>query len=241
MIARLAYFLFFMVTAWQGYAQMTGPDTAFVASARSALKQHYSKFINGQSRLYNGSEYRDYFSRNDEHPYFGVDDWQYGDINYDDELYLDVPMFYDLSRDKVITEHALNGAKIELVSAKIKQFSLGSHRFVRLSAFDSKDISEGFYEVLYDGHSKVYVRHEKILMQKVESNEIIGRFEEKNRIYIMKDGNYFPVKKKGAVLDVFSDRKQELKSFLSRNKISYRSDREKAIARMAEFYDTQKK
>jgi len=241
MTARLAYFLFFTITALPGLAQLPGPDTAFVASARDALKQQYSKFINGQSRLYNGSEYRDYFSRNDEHPYFGVDDWSYGDIHYDDELYPNVPMFYDLSRDRVITEHALNGTKIELVSAKIKWFSLGTHKFVRLTTFDSKDISEGFYEVLYDGSSKVYVRREKILMQKVESNEIIGRFEVKNRIYIVKDGNYFPVRKKGAVLDVFRDQKQPLKSFLSRNKVSYSADREKAIARMAEFYDAQKK
>ena len=241
MITRLTYVLLFTTAVLQGNAQASMQDTAFVASARKNLEKRYDKFIGGQSRLYNGSEYRDYFSKNDEHPYFGVDDWSYGDILYDDERYVNVPMFYDLSRDRVITEHALNGAKLELVSDKIKRFSLEKHQFIRLTSLDAKNITEGFYEVLHDGLTKVYVRREKILMQKVESNSIIGRFEERTRIYIVKDSNYFQVKKKRAVLDVFHDQKQALKAFLSKNKISYGADRENAIARMAEYYDAQKK
>jgi thermostable 8-oxoguanine DNA glycosylase len=49
------------------------------------------------------------------------------------------------------------------------------------------------------------------------------------------------VKKKGSVLDVMDDRKQELKAFLKKNKINYKDDREKAIVRLAEYYDSLKK
>ena len=78
----------------------------------------FEKDIKEQSRLYNGTEYRDYLSQDDEHPYYGVDDWSFGDVVYDDELYHHVPVFYDLSRDRLITEHAMSGSKIELISKK---------------------------------------------------------------------------------------------------------------------------
>lgn len=223
----------------EGIAQSAKPDTAFLTSAKEHQYAMYDRYIYGQSRLYNGSEYRDFFSRNDEHPYFAVDDWSYGDILYDEELYRNVPLFYDLYHDKIITEHILNGSKLELVSEKVMRFSIAGHTFVRLKKDETGTISEGFHDLLYDGINKVYCRREKQLQQKIESNTIIARFEEKNRIFILKNGVYFPVKKKGSVLAVFSDRKQELKAFLKKNKIVFGADREKAIVRLAEHYDSQ--
>lgn len=241
MITRhLSFLCYFFMTA-HCFAQYAKPDTTFLSSAKKHQEKLYDKFIYGQSRLYNGSEHRDYLSRNDEHPYFGVDDWAYGYILYDDELYENVPMFYDLSRDKVISEHILNGAKLELVTEKIRRFSMDGHTFVRLLKNETQKISEGFYDLLYDGATKVYVRREKLLQQKIESNEIISRFEERNRIFILKNEIYFPVKKKGSVLEVFRDRKQDLKSFLKKNKIKFKAGRETAIVRLAEFYDAQNK
>lgn len=214
------------------------PDTAFLTLANQNQKKIYDQFIYGQSRLYNGSEYHDYLSRNDEHPYFGVDDWAYGDILYDDELYTNVPMFYDLSRDKVISEHILNGSKLELVSEKIQRFSMTGHTFVRLQKDKNGTIATGFYDRLYNGQTKVFARREKALQQRVESNDIIALFEEHNRLFILKNERYLPVKKKGSVLDAFEDQKQEIKSFINKNKIRFKSTRETDIVRVAEYYDT---
>lgn len=235
---QYVFFLGYFFLSAYCFAQQLKPDTAFLTSAKNHQEELYNKFIYGQSRLYNGSEHKDYFSRDEEHPYFAIDDWQYGDLLYDEELYKNVPMFYDLSRDKIISEHLLNGAKIELISEKIMRFSIGGHTFVRLHKNGSAVISDGFYDLLYDGVAKVYVKREKILQQKIESNDIIARFDERNRIIILKDGKYFSVGKKGSVLEVFGDRKQDLKSFLKKNKIKFKAGRETAIIRLAEFYDT---
>jgi hypothetical protein len=222
----------------QCVGQITNSDTAFLAKAKMIQVEKYNQFIYGQSRLYNGSEYRDYLSRNDEHPYFGVDDWVYGEMVYDDELYTNVPMFYDLSRDKVISEHILNGAKLELVSEKIQWFTMDGHTFVRLQQDKDDVLVTGFHERLYNGTTKVFARREKLLQQRVESNDIIVLFEERNRLFIFKNGQYFPVKKKGSVLDVFTDRKQEIKSFINKSKIRFKSSREADIVKVAEYYDS---
>lgn len=222
-------------------AQPARPDTSFLATARLNQEALYNRFIRGQARLYNGSEYRDFFSKNDEHPFFGIDDWSYGDILYDEELYKNIPLFYDIYHDKVITEHLLSGAKLELISEKVQYFSFSGHSFVRLGKDELNVITDGFYELLYNGATKVYCRREKLLQQKIESNNIIERFEPRNRIYILSKGKYFPVRKKASVLEVLSDKKQEIKSFIKKNNIKWSDDREKAIVRVTTYYDSQNK
>jgi len=232
-------FVGLLCCAIQCVGQQLPADTIFLTSAKTNQVKLYTDYIVGQTRLNNGSEHRDYLARNDEHPYFGVDDWQYGSIVYDEESYENVPMFYDLSRDKVITEHSINGSKLELISEKIARFSLAGHTFQRLKRDPSRMISEGFYDVLYDGKTKVFVRREKALQQKVESNDIIFNFQQKNRVYVLKDSVYHPVRKKSSLLDVFGDKKQEVRAFLNKRGTKYKADRENAIARVAEFYDAQ--
>lgn len=226
--------------AIQCLGQQSSADTSFVAIAKSNQLKLYATNMYGQTRLNNGGEYRDYLARDEEHPYYKLDDWQFGDIVYDEEIYENVPLFYDLSRDKVITEHSLNGTKIELISEKVKRFTMDGHTFVRLSADQAKSITPGFYDLLYDGNTKVYVRREKALQQKIESNDIIFNFEEKNRVYIFKDGQYYPVRNKNSVIDVFKDRKQEVRAYLKKINAK-KGDRETAIARAAAFYDSETK
>ena len=238
---RSVFTSFLLLFVSIAFAQEVKQDTSFLASARAYQISVYDQYIKGQARLYNGTEYHDYLSHNDEHPYFGVDDWSNGSIIYDDESYENVSMFYDLSRDRLITEHMLSGAKIELVTDKISQFIIAGHTFVKLHRDESKVIQEGFYELLYSGKTKVYARREKLLHSQASANDIEYSFEEKTRLFIFKDGTYHSVKSKGSVLDVYKDRKQELRSALSRNKIKYRSNREAAIVRMAAEYDAQSK
>ena len=219
--------------------QQTRPaDTLFLAAARQYQQSLYHTSIGGQSRLYNGTEYRDYLAQGDENPYFGIDDWQYGYVYYDDERYDSVAMFYDLSRDQVITEHVLTGAKIELIAKKVSVFEIGKHFFERLYRDSSGVISEGFYERLYDGNTKVYVKRTKTLSSRASGNELIYTFDERNRVYLLKQNRYHPVKTKKSVLNVFSDKKSELKSMLKQEKIKFKTDRERAIVRMAQTYDS---
>jgi hypothetical protein len=52
------------------YAQPTESDTAFIAASRKKIVSLYATSIQQQSRLYNGTDYVLYSSRDEEHPYF---------------------------------------------------------------------------------------------------------------------------------------------------------------------------
>lgn len=227
------------VTTWC-YGQLHKPDTAFFAKSKKNSIALYASAMQHQSRLYNGSDYVIYQSRDEEHPNFMVDDWTYGSIVYEEELYENVALQYDISIDKVITEHN-RGNPIKLLDERIQRFSIHSHTFVRLKGDDSTKITEGFYDQLYDGQAKVYARHLKSYQESLEFGKIIPRFDETTQYYIVKNGSYFPVKTKGSVLKVFIDRKQDIKEFIRKSRINFKKNRVEAMTRVTEFYDTLKK
>jgi hypothetical protein len=166
-----------------------------------------------------------------------MDDWVYGSIVYWNELYENVPLLYDIRNDQIITEHN-RGNPIKLISEKVQSFALLDHTFVRLNRDSQNKISDGFYDRLYDGQSKVYAKHSKIFRETLEPPRIIPHFDENTRYFLVKDGVFNVVKSKASVLGVFRDRKHDVKNFIRKNRLSFQHNRETAIVRTAAFYDT---
>jgi hypothetical protein len=148
-----------------------------------------------------------------------------------------VQLLFDLSIDQVIVEHD-RGSPVRLIPEKVQQFTMLGHTFVRLVKDDKNKLSDGFYDQLYHGKSKVYAKHSKRYRETLQAPKVIPSFDEGVRYYVVKDGNFHVVKTKGSVLQVLSDRKSELKNFLRKNRIRYNDDREKTIVRLTEFYDS---
>lgn len=239
MLARSVYISLGIVCLMHShsYSQVNQVDTAFLATSRAKMVSLYAGSIQQQSRLYNGTDYVMYMSRDEEHPYFSIDDWIFGSIGYWGEVYENVPVMYDLSTDQVITEHN-RGNPIKLIPDKVDGFVISDHTFQRLRNNGTNKIAEGFYERLYDGTTKVYAKHQKVYREDITAREVIPRFEESTRYYIFKNGTLTQVKKKGSVLDTFEDHKQEVKSFMKKNRIRFNDNRAVAIVRVTEYYDT---
>lgn len=217
-----------------GFSQSLPADTLFIAKARQNEAALYSRAMVAQSHIFNGTEYRDYRPIKDEHPLFFVD-WVDGSVFYDGEVYENIPLLYDLSTDNLITEHYSSRQKIELIDSKIESFRLQKYHFVHLR--DDR-LRKGFYELVYDGTTKVYMRRQKALQQSLAGTEIRRTFEEKELYYIFKQGNYYSVKNKKSVLGVLKEQKSELNKFIGKNHIRFKQNREKSIAQVAEYYDS---
>ncbi len=205
------------------------------------VREIYSRTLGLSSHLLNGVQYKEYNAHLDDegHPYFGLDDWVEGSVYYDGEVYEGVAILYDLIKDKVVIEHPFAGIKLELISEKIKYVDLPGHRFVRLDADTLKNASirTGFYDLLYDGLTKFYVKRQKERKDEIVGQEIQVKFSENDRLYIFKQGQYIQVKTKSSVLTTLADRKAELRKYIRKNKIHFRRNREDAITRVVAFYD----
>ncbi len=218
------------------YCQVTQVDTAFLAQAKKKSIVLYTSIIQHQSRLYNGNDYVIYFPRDEEHPYYKNDDWGNGSVSYWGELYENIPLLFDLAVDQIITEHN-RGNPIKLLAEKVQGFVIWDHTFVRLYPDDKNRISAGFYDQLYSGKSKVYAKYSKKYSEKLDT-KVIPRFDESVRYYLVKDGVFTVVKSKGSVLKVLSDHKSEVKNFIRKNRIAFKDNRDQALVRVTQFYDT---
>jgi hypothetical protein len=207
-------------------------DTTFLADAKKNAIRYYTQSIGVSSHLFNGSEYKEYKQQRDEHPYL-YDDIMFGSVKYGEEVYDNVPLYYDLERDQLVTSYA-QGAKVQLLRSKVEYFDIDTHRFVHL---DNDKVAEGYYDLLYNGNMKFYVKRQKVLTIKMNGNDADNIFEQRIKYYILKNGVYHSIKSKGSVLGLMKDKKKELKRVLKEEKLKFGKNREKAVTRLLQSYE----
>jgi hypothetical protein len=217
-------------------------DTAFVNRALRNTIKIYKEAIGGQAALYNGSKYLPPKQTFEQHPYFQSEDWLMGDVHYDGELFEHVPLMYDLFNfnSKLITEHSSTGHAIELVPQKLSFFSLGGHRFEYIKADSASRVKTGFYDIVYNGITKVVAKREKLFHERLSLSSVELSYREKTRYFVRKNGNFYPAKNKASMLKILGDRKKDLKRFLKQQGASFFQNKESGFRNMATFYDTLK-
>jgi hypothetical protein len=233
-----ALLIILIFCSFPGVAQ-TVPDTSFVTiAARNGMKT-YERYVQGQTGLYVGSEYLQPPSDNVHHPFYVRNEWQWGDVEYNGELYENVPLLYDLSTDDLVTEQFYNGDEMVLVKAKVGRFSIEDHNFTNITAEQANmNVPLGFYRINYDGPTRIISHHIKTYGEKIENNQVKHYYTPKSRYYILKDGKYEKVATKADILKVLQDKKSELRAYIRKKKIEISKTSTAAIAELAKFYDT---
>ena len=216
------------------------PDTIILQKSKESAIAIYDSAMEGNLNIYNGSEYLPYRSINEEHPFFQVDDWTNGNILYDGEWYKNVPMLYDMEKNLLIISYYYKGIKMQLNSDRVYEFTVSGHRFINLKqTFDSQEMKSGFYDVLYSGKTSVLAKRSKKYFENINDTQLTQGFRETIQHFLLVQGKYQKVSTKGSVLSLLSDRKKELKTYIRKNRL-FVSEREKSIARVAQYYDSLK-
>ena len=210
------------------------------SSINNSLRLYKSQ-VGPNSLLYYGAEYKEFPLDGDDtgNPYFLLDDWGTGSINFNGHFFDDVSLKYDIVQDKALLENPYTGNTLEMMKARVSKFSLEGHYFVNLlsDSVTAFGMNSGFYEVLYDGKTKVLARHIKTIQTKIDQGVKRTFFEENNTYFVCKDNGCFQVKNKATVLAVFKDKKQMLAKEMAKSKVSFKENREHAISTAARLYD----
>ncbi|AKD03596.1 hypothetical protein POKO110462_02935 [Pontibacter korlensis] len=215
-------------------------DTSFVEQAVADAVQSYKNSTGVQSHLYTGSEY--YYipdSYLDGHQFFKSKIFSTGSVQYDGVWYRGIPLLYDVVVDEVLTTHPTSGYILKLVKQKVRSFELGGETFIYLGA-DSSVIQPGYYSLLHSGKVKVLAFRDKEVQERTTTNGLEGEFRVTDKYYLYKDGSYHQVNKKRSVLNVLRDEKKQLNRFIRDNNLKFRKQKEAAITKVAQYYDTLK-
>lgn len=223
----------------QSMAQSTAADTAWYRLSIENTRAQYFKSLKENAPFYTGSEEVGYGQNMMGHPFFESDSLQKGSIYYDGTLYENIPILYDLVSDEVILKDYRNNYFIRLSSVKIRYFTLLTHTFIRPEP-DSNAATfqdNGFYDRIYDGKTKIFVKRRKQINYTVTSEKTIYRYDQYNLYLIKKEDAYFKVTGKKSLLSLLQDKKTEIKKYVAKAKLNFKKDMENAIRKTVIYYD----
>lgn len=233
----------FILCAFTAHAQTVLPDTSFVQQAVTGAIESYSKAVGMQAHLYTGPEYSVLSKSHVEgHQFFKQKSFERGSVLYDGVWVVDVPLLYDVVMDEVITIHSNTGFSQMLVKERVEAFKLLDHSFVHIKS-DSLNgalLQPGYTDMLYDGKVQLIAKRKKSLQERASVNGMEGRYDIVDRFFIRKDGAYHSVGNRRSVLKVLRDEKKALNKFARANNLKFRKERESAIIKIAQHYDTLK-
>jgi hypothetical protein len=214
------------------------PDTAFVLSAATHAKKTYRQGLGGHAHLNNGVEHKRYRDEVELEAYLEPD-WVDGSILYDQELFENVPLMYDMLLQRVVTLH-FSGQAIDLITDKVDWFTINGQKFVyRGRGKNDAVMAPALYELLDNGNVKLYARRGKRMGEKVEEKGIAYKvFSLKTHFFLYKEGKYISVNGKRALVAALNDKKEALKQFKRENKIHFNKEhKETAIKQYVAHYN----
>lgn len=239
----LAFFALFLL--WQrGVAQSSSPEFETLASSFKLLSQQYSGSFLAHPQLFNGPEYVDYskvYHQVTGHQFFLFPDQQQGSVYYNEHNFENVSLAYDLVLDQVVLKHPTTPLTLRLVNDNVRAFSIADHRFIRIASDSlTKGVMRtGYYEVLVDGTAQVFAKRIKRKHERIEQKNINAEFVQENQFFIQKAGLYYPVKSKGSIVKLFSDKKELIQKYLQTNNLKFsRKYREQAITKLVSYYNS---
>ena len=199
----------------------------------------YYNAIGENAHIYNGYEYMTPDRNTRGTPYFASDAPYPANLLYDESYYQNLPILYDQVRDLVVINRLDQNFKISLISQKLVSFSFHGHDFIRITRDSSRgvELATGFYDRVYAGKSTVLVRRKKFVQDMVEYTVTILSYKEQYSYYVKFEGKYREVNNKSSVLNLFKSRKSEIKSYLRKNKLKFKSDFEKTLITTSAYYD----
>lgn len=198
----------------------------------------YNNFRGDESNLYNGLAQEPYELQANGTPYFGTGDWFKGKVQYDNVIYQNAILKYDLVRDLLLVQNPASRNSFSLFKPRVDWFTLGDRMFVNLKkGMGVNPPAEGYYEQLCQGSITLFEKWTKSFQETLANNSIDRHVEEKTKFYALKDGVFYPIPGVKALFKLTKDRKGEIKKQLKRNHIKPRRNLQTGLAAIAQYYN----
>ncbi len=212
-----------LFTGMASFAQTASPLTGNDDQNISRMIDIYHLGAGANDPLFNGREYeRLSFYINKGIPYYVADTLKNGTVVYDGLNYNNVPLLYDQVVDELVTLNFTGQHLIKLVKQKVDSFFLYGTKFIPVQQAD-KTVSDGYYELLYDGSSQLLRKEIKRVTNNIRYGQQLERNIESKITYLVKHNNrYYTVASTNSLVNVFSD-KEAIKKIISDNRKKYKN------------------
>lgn len=196
-------------------------------------------FVKGMGKyngLCNGTRYVVFPYLLEGHVFWGSAGANTGDIIYGGIQYKNVRLLYELFSDVVVIN--IDTDYVQLHSDLIEKFSIRGHLFINISkdSADTIGLPPGFYDLLYEGRKvKVLAKYSKNIQEEEIMNEKKHVVHSKDKYYVKIGEKYEAAENERSVVKLFDN--EEVRQFIKKSKLSFKSNKEVALTRIAAYYE----
>lgn len=230
--------LFFLLSvSWHDASAQNTSD-----AATKQILQQLKRSIGNESKLYNGASVKEYEGKWEGTPFLdSTTNFYRGSVVYDNVLFENVPLQYDLIQDQVFSTFPNGVVKYTLVSEKVASFSFANRKFIQLAdqnLQEPADLANGFFEEVYGNQSKVLIKRNKTVQKIVDTYGVRLKFSERIRYFILLNNVLHQVDNERGLLKLLSSKSDQIKKHLSNNQLKFKSSPVETLIAAASYYDS---
>ena len=196
-------------------------------------------------QLINGREFNPYYIKAKIKPILFDGKRHSGSLIYEGRRYNNLKLDYDTYSDQIIYSDSskfLNDKLFRIVLNKdpvdgfCLYFADDSLIFRHFRSGDNgqSDISDGFYEVVYDGQSKYIIKHQSV----PDVSEGLNVYTYSMSQYIFVGGRFYNVKSSKSFVNLFKKDSDAIRKFMKKNRFRFNKADKYEIASVLRYYDT---
>ena len=159
----------------------------------------------------------------------------------DGAVFTDIPLRYNGYSDDLEFQKGTDTYNID-PKTKVKRAEFGGRIFVCVPFDDLGKVNNGFFQVLTEGNAILLIKYSVAFLEKEAVKAFAdpkpARFDEIQKTYYISIKNSIAqqITTKKKLLELFGDKKDEMETFISKNKLSIRGD--DALTKIISHYNT---
>ncbi len=201
-----------------GYQQDTTKENQILYNGKMWINLHF--YVKGDQFLYS----KDFLD---------------GSVTINGKTYKNIGISYDIYNDEIITT-ANRGLILQLNKEMVDSFTVDfgnkTNKFINIPEDNVTGIS-GYVNVLYNGKSGLYVKYRK----EIALLALDGKYDlfiQTHRIYLLKDGNVYPINTKKDLLKVLNKDNAQIKDYIKKNRLKVSKKEPASFIPIIRYYDS---
>lgn len=210
------------------------------AHTQTDLIRRYQQQAGNHALLYNGEEELKYTRRYLNQPYYRQTDCAPGRLWRRGLRYDDVDMRLDLYKNQLIVRSPDQRFHLIIPSEEVDSVQLHGHTFVfNQPASGHSELPAGYYRQLHQGRRCALWSRQWMEIARQEINKVIRiRFKTLERYYFFDGEKWKTAKSKSALLKQMPGRQKEIKAYIKRNRLNFRTNKEEAFTAVVRYYES---
>jgi hypothetical protein len=209
------------------------------------LDSLYEAETSGGYNFINGRNYMPYYLRSEHKPVLNYERERTASLTYNGRVYRNLVLQYDTFLDKVIY-----GIKSTTSNDVVRQVALTSDNISRFVLFFDDDtltfrnisakqypafnLEDGFYEVVYDGRCKYFLRH-KSTHYKLNG---VDEYSYDPSGFVLTGNGFVRITSRKQFVNLFGNRSKEIKQYIKEKKIRIPKADKHQIVDILRFYES---